>query len=59
MALHPELVEMGELDGDLSKPNLGVLGPDPRIYASREFGNEILNRFEEIAHNYIKSAFSS
>lgn len=59
LALYPELVEMGELDKDLSKPNLGVIGSDPRKYAGAEFGNEILSRFEEIAHNYIKSAFSS
>jgi len=59
MALCPELVDMSELGEDLSEPNIGVIGPDPRKYAGVKFGNQILNRFEEIAHNFIKSAFSS
>lgn len=54
MALYPELVDLNRLDSDLSKPNIGVLGEDPRCYASREFGFEILNRFEELVRHHIK-----
>ncbi len=54
MALYPELVDMNELDTDLSEPNLGVIGPDPREHASLKFGNEILKKFEIIIGRYIK-----
>ena len=54
MALYPELVDMNELDTDLSEPNLGVIGPDPREHASLEFGNEILEKFETIIRRSLK-----
>jgi creatinine amidohydrolase/Fe(II)-dependent formamide hydrolase-like protein len=46
MSMHPELVELGRLDPDLSKPNIGVGGDDPRTHASKEFGDEILAKFD-------------
>lgn len=53
MALYPELVDLNELDEDLSKPNIGVIGRDPRIYASKEYGEQILQKFSEITEAFI------
>lgn len=54
MALYPKLVDMNRLDSDMTKPNIGVLGEDPRCYASKEFGFKILSRFEDIIKCHIK-----
>ncbi|MDD4495068.1 MAG: creatininase family protein, partial [Eubacteriales bacterium] len=56
MALYPELVDLNELDSDLSEPNIGVIGPDPRKHASMEFGHEILDKFEKLVRDYLKTA---
>jgi creatinine amidohydrolase len=53
MALYPELVDLNELDDDLSKPNIGVIGRDPRVHASKEYGDLILQRFSEITKEFI------
>lgn len=54
MALSPELVDMKQLDDDTNNPNWGVLGDDPRIYASEEYGRKILKKFEVIAGDFIR-----
>lgn len=43
MAVRPELVQMGNLPKDTTELPLGIEGRDPRIYASSEFGKEIIN----------------
>jgi creatinine amidohydrolase len=48
LALCPDMVDLTRLDSDLSKPNIGVLGDDPRVYASAEYGWEIIRKFEDI-----------
>ena len=53
MAIQPDLVCIEELGDDLSRPNIGVLGRDPRVEASREFGQKILTRFEELIRGEI------
>ena len=53
MALHPEMVELSRLDSDRSKPNIGVLGIDPRDHASREFGNKIIARFDDLLKTHL------
>jgi creatinine amidohydrolase len=42
MALRPELVHMEYLPAEAVKWPLGISGEDPRLYASREKGSEIL-----------------
>lgn len=39
--LRPELVNMDNLDKDLTEPLEGVAGEDPRVHASRKLGEEI------------------
>jgi creatinine amidohydrolase len=49
MALEPDLVDLAELDTDMSRPNIGVvLGPDPRSTASATYGRAILDRFVDV-----------
>jgi creatinine amidohydrolase len=43
MYFHPELVHMENLPADTAKWPLGMLGKDPRIYASREHGRNIVD----------------
>jgi len=56
-ALRPELVDAIKLKGDLKEPLEGVMGEDPRIYASEEIGrdivNHIVNRLSELAHRLL------
>ncbi|MCL2741512.1 MAG: creatininase family protein [Oscillospiraceae bacterium] len=47
MALRPELVQMGRLTDDMAKKPVGVGGEDPRTYASREIGEELIDIFLE------------
>jgi len=54
MSLCPELVDMNELDSDLSKPNIGVIGLDPRVHASKEFGDRILDEYLLFASAFLK-----
>lgn len=53
LALCPELVDLNELDPDLSKPNIGVLGFDPRVYASKEYGDKMLKKFVSAVKQFI------
>lgn len=55
MAMYPDMVDMARLDPDLSKPSIGVLGDDPRQYASNEFGRQILDRFDFILDQHFKN----
>jgi hypothetical protein len=43
MYLCPELVHMNNLPGDTAVWPLGMLGRDPRIYASRKYGKAIVD----------------
>lgn len=43
MALHPSLVKMEELPESLEEEPLGLLGKDPRVYASAEHGQRIIS----------------
>lgn len=43
MALRPDLVQMETLPKDTSEILIGVGGRDPRIHASKAFGNEIID----------------
>jgi len=43
MYVHPELVEMGNLPQDTAVWPLGMLGNDPRIYASSKYGKAIVD----------------
>lgn len=54
LAMYPELVEMSRLDPDRNKPNIGVLGIDPRDHASKEFGEKILARFDHLLEVHLK-----
>ena len=52
MSLHPSLVHMDQLPQDPEEKPLGLIGKDPRIHASKEHGNRIvelhLDRMERI-----------
>lgn len=56
MALSPDRVDLGQLDDDLSMPNIGVFGDDPRTGASAEFGRDILRQFAAIVREQIDKA---
>lgn len=53
MALFPELVDLNKLNSDLTKQDTGIFGKDPRIFASREHGLEVLQKMVEVAAKYI------
>jgi creatinine amidohydrolase len=42
-ALRPELVDMKRLDKGLNKPLEGVSGEDPRVHASKQLGEKVVN----------------
>ncbi len=52
ISLHPSLVHMDQLPHDPEEEPLGLIGKDPRIHASKEHGDEIvelhLDRMESI-----------
>jgi creatinine amidohydrolase len=54
LAMYPELVDLSLLDQDRKKPNIGVLGIDPRDNASKEFGIEIIDKFDELLQIHLK-----
>lgn len=62
LAIDPEVVDLGELDPDLSTKLIGVLGQDPRVHASAENGNEILNYLvpymKQILQKHFKEDFN-
>lgn len=43
LALRPDLVDMNQLDKDLGKPLEGVSGEDPRVHASKQLGENIVD----------------
>ena len=53
MALNPELIDLDELDSDQAKPNIGVIGLDPRTHASKELGERILAKFTDLATDFL------
>jgi creatinine amidohydrolase/Fe(II)-dependent formamide hydrolase-like protein len=53
LALCPESVDLSALSSDLSEPNIGVLGEDPRLHASAGFGYKILEKFEQLTKEYL------
>jgi len=54
LALCPELTDIDELDHDLTKPNIGVFGMDPRVHASKEFGERILDEFLRVTTSFLE-----
>lgn len=58
MYLHPELVHMEKLPADTAIWPKGMLGRDPRIYASREYGQKIVEfevqKMKAIIENELK-----
>lgn len=53
MALAPEFVDLSRLDADLTKPNIGVMGDDPRTQACAEYGRAILERFLALVRGHL------
>lgn len=53
LALWPESVDLSALSTDLNEPNIGVMGNDPRLHASAEFGFRILDKFESLTAQYL------
>ncbi len=53
--LYPELVDMSRLSSDLSQANIGVMGEDPRLYASKEFGELIMNKLDLVLETYLRN----
>lgn len=51
--MYPELVDMNRLDSDLAKANIGVMGEDPRLYASGEFGKQIMDKLDSVLANQL------
>ena len=54
LALAPELVNLDELNPDPAVSPVGVLGEDPRQYASREFGEKILAKMTSLVVEWIQ-----
>jgi len=54
LALRPDLIDLSELGGDLTKPNIGVIGHDPRTRASKETGEKVLEQFLLAATEFLK-----
>jgi len=57
-ALRPELVDMSRLSENLEEPLEGVMGEDPRVHASKELGEEVVNhmvnRLSDLALRLLK-----
>ena len=53
MAICPDLVDLNKLDPDLSKPNIGVIGQDPRTHTSKDLGQKALAKFAASAADFI------
>jgi creatinine amidohydrolase len=54
LALAPHLVNLDELNPDPAVPPVGVMGQDPRKYASNEFGEKILAKMTDLVAERIK-----
>ena len=54
LALCPDLADLNELDSDLTKPSIGVHGLDPRVHASKEYGEKILASYLAHISAYLK-----
>jgi len=57
LALRPELVDLSRLSPDLTQPNIGVLGEDPRTEASADFGRKILDKFAALVEARMKNHY--
>lgn len=55
LALRPDLVDLAQLDPQPDKKPVGVLGEDPRIAASEEYGLRIMSRFENIVRQWLRN----
>lgn len=53
MAMYPDLVDLSRLNRDTSQLNIGVLGEDPRLYASKEFGQSVLEKLGAILEKHL------
>ena len=58
MAMYPELVQMESLPSDTTQWPLGVLGKDPRIFASPEVGIKSINDQKERMGKILRKALS-
>jgi len=54
--LRPDLVDMGALDPDPSRPLIGVMGVDPRGTASAEYGKEGMDAMIEALRPRVREA---
>ena len=54
MALEPELVKIENLPNDMNKEPLGIMGKDPRKFASREYGKKIVSMHVERMSKILK-----
>lgn len=54
MALYPDRVNISQLGEDMDELPIGVAGKDPRSFASREMGLEILEKFVSIVQAFIE-----
>lgn len=54
MALYQDLVDISQLGGKIDELPIGVVGKDPRMFASRELGFEILAKFVSIVKSFIE-----
>ena len=53
LALFPEEIDLDALGDDLTKPNIGVIGHDPRTRASKETGEKILDQILSAAKDFL------
>lgn len=53
LAIDPDRVRLDELDPNPAVPPIGVLGEDPRMFASKEFGDKILEKMTELTREFI------
>jgi len=58
MALEPELVKIENLPNDMNKEPLGIMGKDPREFASREYGKEIVSMHIERMSKILKETLA-
>lgn len=59
-ALRPDLVDMSRLSKNLEEPLEGVMGEDPRVHASKDLGEDVVNhivaRIAEIADRLLNAS---
>ncbi|HEY5583413.1 MAG TPA: creatininase family protein [Ruminiclostridium sp.] len=59
MALRPDLVQMDNLSTNTDEYPVGIAGKDPRVYASSEIGNKIIELQVEHMSTILKNALES